>query len=167
MFDLYSSQGVIGQSNIRHALEQLIWGKPINKKSIHTYWYAFIAICDYIGEAMPATHEISLLHEVPNINRYLQSDFGIKLETDVLLLTGNMPFDIPPANDWPMAGLLNRRALEDVARQFNGIEISQELLDALQEEDDQKEEAYDSIRQIKRNVEYCLENNLELISFCH
>jgi hypothetical protein len=168
-FDLYSSQDRYREDHLttRDALEQLIWGKPINKKSIHRYWYAFIALCDWLGEKMPATHEINLLHEVPNINSYLASDFGIKTEIGYVLLTGPDPFDIPPPDDWPMVGLLNRDALSDLAIKFSGIDISQELVDALWEEDEEKAEAYDSIRQIKCNVAYCLEKNLELISFCH
>jgi hypothetical protein len=50
---------------------------------------------------------------------------------------------------------------------FRPVVITDEMLQNLLEEDDEKEMAYDSIKQIKDNISYCLKNNLVLISFCH
>jgi hypothetical protein len=166
-FENYSSQEDTGVNSTKIALEHLIFSKDYNQIAPHTYWYAFIAICDTLGEKFEGTHEINLGYETDFINKYLDSDFNIKLNIEETLLTGEDSFGMPAPDDWPLCGILNRKALLELSEKFRGINISDEQLEELLEEDEEKEMAYDSIRQIKENISYCLENNLELISFCH
>jgi hypothetical protein len=165
-FENYSSQeDTVGNTKI--ALEHLIFSKDYNQIAPHTYWYALIAICDTLGEKFEGTHEINLGYETDFIDKYLNSDFNIKLNIEETLLTGEQPFGLPAPEDWPMCGKLNRKALLELFEKFKDINITDEQLEELLEEDEEKEMAYDSIRQIKENISYCLEHDLELISFCH
>ncbi|PZR24766.1 MAG: hypothetical protein DI535_21060 [Citrobacter freundii] len=166
-FEGYSSQDIPGYTSTKDALEQMIFNKPYDKKSAHAYWYALIALCDSVGEQLDSTHEISLSYETDLINQYLKSDFGIDLKIEEVLLNERPVSNLPRVQDFPMHGVLYKADLLELKEKFKNIEISDEQLDELLEEDDEKEMAYDSIRQIKANVLFCLENDLELLAFCH
>jgi hypothetical protein len=173
-FDLYAGQDQQGYTTTRAALEQLVLGKrhslfsKYDKASAHAYWYAFIAICGYLGERLPATHEIKLSYETDLIDAYLLSDFGITVKIDELLLNGEGgQFGLPEVQDWPLCGVWGREQLTVQQDRFSAIDITDEQLEELAEADDEKEMAYDSIRQIKENVTYCLEKQLGMITFCH
>jgi len=173
-FDLYASQDMRSNTTIRVALGQLILGKrhslfsKYDKASAHAYWYAFIAICGCLGERRPASHEIKLSYETDLIDAYLASDFGISGRIDELLLNGEGGvFGLPEVQDWPLCGLWDREQLTVQQKRFSSIEITDDQLHRMAEADDEKEMAYDSIRQIKENIAYCLDNQLSMITFCH
>jgi hypothetical protein len=166
-FENYAEQDFKGHTTTEQALEHIIYGKPYNKKSGHAYWYAFIALCAHLGEEMPATHEINVGYETDLINEYLESDFGIKTNIEELLLNNSETFGLPKVQDWPLAGLLNKTQLTQLKDTFATVEITDELLQDLADDDQEKEMAYDTIKQTKQNILYCLQHNLELISFCH
>jgi hypothetical protein len=166
-FKNYSSQDFKGHITTGEALEHLIFGKPYNTSSAHAYWYAFITLCSYLGESLDGTHEIKMGYETDLINQYLKSDFGVNITIEEVLINGGDIFGLPAIQDWPLSGLLNRTTLIALQSKFNAINITDEMLEKLFEEDDEKEMAYDSIRQIQENITYCLNNNMDLISFCH
>lgn len=173
-FDNYSEQDFAGHTGTREALEQMILGKrhsllgKYNKKSGHAYWYALIAICAALGERLDATHEIKLSYETDLINDYLRDDFAVRLKIEEVLLPGDDGLmGLPEPADFPMVGLLLPERLAALQKTFAPIEISDADLERLQEEDDEKEMAYDSIRQIKMNIDHCVEKGLSLLSFCH
>ena len=166
-FKLYSEQDFEGHITTKQALEDLIFDEPYNANSAHAYWYAFIAICSHLGERLPSSHEIKLGYETDLINNYLASDFGTNMVIEEWLLNEKSSFGLPLVQDWPVSGLLNNIDLIAFRQKFDSIDITDELLEKLSEEDDEKEMAYDSIRQTQNNISYCLENGLDLISFCH
>jgi hypothetical protein len=173
-FDLYAGQDQKGYTTTRAALEQLLLGKrhslfsKYDKASAHAYWYAFIAICGHLGERLPATHEIKLSYETDLIDAYLLSDFGITVKIDEVLLNGEGgKFGLPEVQDWPLCGVWDRQQLTVQQDRFSAIDITDEQLQELAETDDEKEMAYDCIRQMKENVTYCLEKQLGMITFCH
>jgi hypothetical protein len=173
-FDLYASQDFAGHTTTRQALEQIVLGKrhsllsKYNKDSAHAYWYAFIAICGLLGERMPSSHEIKLSYETDLINKYLRTDFGVNLKIDELLIIGeDYDFGLPHVQDWPMCGLWTRQQLSKLKNTFAPVNITDTDLARLAEIDEEKGMAYDSIRQTKENILYCLDNQLDLISFCH
>src|SRR5205814_2019724 len=132
-----------------------------------SYWYAFIALCAYLREALPATHEIKISYETDLINEYLKTDFELKINIEDLLLTGEDTFVLPAPADWPLHGLVKTPKLLLLKEEFARIEITDDMLEELMDEDEEKGMAYDSIKQLKENISFCLINNLELISFCH
>lgn len=124
-------------------------------------------MCAHLGQDLPSTHEIKLGYETDLINGYMASDFGIKAVIEEVLINERNEWGLPVVQDWPLSGLLDRNQLTKLQSLFAPIEITDEKLEQLQEEDDEKEMAYDSIRQTKENIDYCIYNNLDLISFCH
>lgn len=167
MFELYSGQDFEGHTTTEQALADLIYGNPYNKNSAFAYGYAFIVLCSYIGDRLPGQSEIDFLHVSERMDEYLLSDFGVKMKTADLLLTGALPFDLPAVDDFPMSGLLSVAELENLNEQLKHINITQEQVDILIEEDDEKGMAYDGIMAVKSRIAYCYANELELISFCH
>lgn len=166
-FELYSSQDFKDHTTTREALDHLIFGKPYNNRSAHAYWYAFIALCALLGESLPATHEINLGYETDLINGYLESDFGLKMTIEEVLINERNPFGLPSVTDWPLSGLLEKSDLIALQPKFNAINITEDMLEKLLDEDEEKEMAYDSIKQIKENITHCIKLDMELISFCH
>jgi hypothetical protein len=167
MFDLYASQDIPGSIATKHALEHLIFNKPYHAASAHSYWYAFIAICAHVGTSFNGTHEIKFGYETDFINNYLKTDFGVDLVIEETLLNEERLFGLPRAQDWPMHGVLHKAELLLLKEKFQHIDITDDQLEELLEEDEEKEMAYDSIRQIKENILFCLDNDMQLISFCH
>jgi len=173
-FQCYADQDFDGHTRSRQALEHLILGKRFsllrkyNKTSAHAYWYAFISICAYLGEKLPSTHDMKLSYETDLINEYLKSDFGIDVQIEELMLSGEEGFfGLPQVSDWPLCGLWPSEKLLELRELFAPVTIADDELRRLAEEDDEKEMAYDSIRQIKENITYCIDNKTSLISFCH
>ena len=167
IFRLYSDQDSSWHVSTKAALEQIIFGKPYIEESAHSYWYALISICAHLGEKLIGTHEIKLGYETDLINGFMLSDFGTNIIIEEELLRENVSFGLPQVDDWPLAGILNKMEINTLFQKFTSIEITDETIEKLSEEDDEKEMAYDSIRQIKENLSFCLKNNLNLISFCH
>jgi len=166
-FNNYTRQDRPGSISTKHALEHIIFGKEIISSSAHSYWYAFIAICAHAGERLEGTHEIKLGYETDLINQYFTEDFGKEIVIEDVLLTGPDNFGLPKPDDWPLTGLLNRQALLQLQQQLAGIDITDEAIEALMDEDEDKGLAYDGIQEVKNNVSYCIANNFDMISFCH
>jgi hypothetical protein len=172
-FDLYADQDMKGFTTTREALEQMLLGKrqslfsKYNKASAHAYWYAFIAICGSLGERLSASHEIKLSYETDLIDAYLRSDFSIAVRIDELLLSGeNGLFGLPQVQDWPMCGLWNREQLTIQQERFSSINITDTQLKHLTDEDDEKEMAYESIRQIKENMPLVFDRRFAVVTSC-
>lgn len=166
-FENYSSQDLEEYISTKSALEHIIFGKPYDKKSAHAYWYAFIGICSYAGEALPEGHEIKLGYETDIINGFLEKDFGIKMIIEEELINFWPSFGLPSANSGPFFGVIQKDNLIGLEEQFKDIQITDEMIEKLSEEDGEKYIAYYNIKRIKEKISYCLKNDLELISFCH
>ena len=167
IFKNYSEPIFPSDTKPQEALKHLIFGHPYDARSAHTYWYAFIALCAHLSQELPSTHEIKLGYETDQINEYMATDFQIKVAIEEVLINERNVWGLPAVQDWPLSGLLDRNLLTKVQSLFAPVEISDEMLKQLSEEDDEKEMVYDSIRKTKENIDYCIYNNLELISFCH
>jgi hypothetical protein len=167
-FKLYERQELEDHVTIEDALYQLIFGEPYNVSSAHCYWYAFIALCAHEGEEFLNVSEINVGYETDLIDTHLKNDFGIHLNIESLLLNGSPITSLPPVVDWPQHGILFRPALLSLQEQLKDIHITDDQLDMLLEEDeDDKELAYQGIQQLKRKIDFCVANEMELISFCH
>lgn len=107
-----------------------------------------------MGEVLSGTHEINLHYETDFINRYLETDFGVRMQIENTLLNERPLFKLPKVQDWPVHGVLYTADLLLLDEQFKNITITDEELSELYEGDEEKEMAYDSIRQTKENVRF-------------
>ena len=154
------------------ALKDIINGDIFDTKSNYAYGYALIGICATLGTELPYTQEIKLGYETDLINNVLSEDFRIKefnIEEELFKDNSN-PFVIPKIDDWPLIGLLTAEELVKFRAKLNDVQITDESIEAFsdtEEEDEEKEFAYEHLRGILENVNFCIENSLDMISFCH
>lgn len=155
------------------ALVDIIEGNSFDKKSGFAYGYAVIGICKTLGTELPHDQEIKLGYETDLINDVLQSDFNIqnlKIEEELLADNTN-PFPIPAITDWPVIGLVNLDQLKELKRKLGSVSIAdnkiEELLNADDSDAEEKGFAYEHLVGLITNIDYCIQHNLDMISFCH
>ncbi|NIG52404.1 hypothetical protein [Chitinophaga sp. Cy-1792] len=155
--------------NMQQALKQIIDGyQPKDWEAAASFWYAFIAMADYFGERLQFNHEIKLHYETDLIDRYLKEDFQVEFNSLRTLLNGKLSNDLPPGSqDGIYNGVLKEDELLNLRNKLEHISITDERLKELEDEDFEKEMAYDCIRQLQKHVNYCLANNLSLVVFAH
>ena len=154
------------------ALEDIILNRPYDEKSNFAYGYAIICISATLGKNLPYTNEIKFGYETDLIDKYLSEDFGIAdfIIDDTLLFEELIPFDIPLIDDWPIIQVCTNKKLKKLQNILNDVKITDEMLNLLEEDpdyDDDKFCGYMHIKGLKENIEYCIENNLDMINFCH
>jgi hypothetical protein len=155
------------------ALEDIINGKKYDDSSKFAYGYAVIGMCATLGQGLPHTQEIKLGYETDLINQYLAESFDLKdvVLEEVMFDDDSNPFDIPPPEDWPLIGFLSHAELIKLKDMFKHIKISDEELSDLENgEDDEDEDKWCTYLHIKgfiENIDFCIENGLDFISFCH
>jgi hypothetical protein len=169
--DIYAS--FEGQLSTEKALEDIINGNKMDVYSGPAYGYALICLCEAMGIKSPYTEDIKLGKHTDLINQYLEEDFGID-DIDIeemLLMENSNPFTIPPIGDFPAIGFLDCSALKVLKQMFDNVDIPEEVIEKLIEskelKDAEKGMIYDNIKGIIQNIDYCIANKLELISFCH
>ncbi len=153
------------------ALRHIINGEEYDQDAGYAYGYALIYLCESLGHKLPFSNEIKFGYETDFINEYLDEDFDIRhveIEMELLARNHNI-FKLPRIDDWPLIGLLKENNLLELKTIFKNISISDELVDELEREDgdESKIYAYKYIKGIIQNIDFCLANKLDLISFCH
>lgn len=151
------------------ALVDIVDGRPYDNKSNYAYGYAVIGICATLGEELPYGQEIKLGYETDLINKVLTEDFGVHdFNIEGTLLPDNSnPFAIPPIDDWPLIGLVRHEQLGDLKRGLESLNITDEMIEEMEDDPEEKGFMYEHIQGIRQNVNYCYENGLDIVSFCH
>ena len=154
------------ETNTYKALEHIINGTPQDTQAGFAYGYAIVCLCDVLGAPLPNYHEIKLGVETDLIKTYLKEDFGINdIDLPLILLADNTnPFPIPAIEDWPVIGLVKTADLALLCKELEAVKITDEQLEGLDEE---KEFIYEHIREFIENIQFCVKNDLDLITFCH
>lgn len=157
------------KTSTNQALIDIIQKNPFNHKSNYAYGYALIGLCDTLGKELPYGQEIKLGYETDLINKVLTEDFSIKdIEIEKYLLADNShPFPIPKIVEWPLIGLIRQPQLQELKTKLLSLNITEEQIEELEDDPEDREFTYAHLKGILDNINYCLDNNLELISFCH
>ena len=171
-FDNYNENDHSGIS-VATALKDIITGDNYNEEAGYQYGYAVICICAALGSELPYSQEIKMWHETDFINKYLSESFGIQnmvIEEEFFADNTN-PFQIPKIEDWPMIGLVKHAGLLLLKERLKNINITDEEIEELENSNDEDGEekgfAFQHIKGIIENIDYCIENNLDLINFSH
>lgn len=169
IFQNYNEDDFGDDITTEKALVQLINGEPKDESLGYAYGYATIGLCASLGTTLPYEQEIKLGYHTDIINKVLLKDFGVKklVIEEVLLADDSHPFPLPPIGDWPVIGLVRLHQLQVLADQLKGITISESLIEKVSNDDEEKGFAYENIKGIIDNIHFCIQNNLDLISFCH
>ena len=154
------------------ALTDIIMGNQYNQEG-YIYGYAFIGICATLGIELPYNQEIKFWYETELISRILLEDWNIKTEIDTELFPADHfhPFSIPEIDDFPMISLLDKEHLQALSDLLSKVhktpEEIEDLIDGETEEEEDKGYSYEHIMGLKENIAYCLENELDMVIFCH
>ena len=154
------------------ALTDIIMGRPFDEKKGYTYGYAFIGICATLGKELPFTQEMKFWYETDLINQTLSEDYDIEVEIDTELFPADHfhPFPLPKIEDFPMISLIDQERLKHLASLLEKVHKTKEEVEAMIEDDEDDEEkgfAYEHIMGLKENIAFCLNNQLDMIAFCH
>ncbi len=158
----------------KDALFGIIKGKRFKKKYGYTYGYALISLCATLGRELPYNQEIKLGYETEYINQILAEDFNIKdFDIEVFLFSEDKlsSFPIPNIDDFPMISVVKLQELKEIKSKLSNVIISDAKIEELQNSDDGNEEekgySYEHIKGIIDNINFCIENELDLLSACH
>ena len=154
------------------ALTDIIMGNQYDQEG-YIYGYAFIGICATLGIELPYNQEIKFWYETELISRILLEDWNIKTEIDTELFPADHfhPFSIPEIDDFPMISLLDKERLQALSDLLSKVHKTPEeiddLIDGETEEEEDKGYSYEHIMGLKENIAFCLENELDMVVFCH
>ena len=150
------------------ALTDIIMGRPFDEKKGYTYGYAFIGICATLGKELPFTQEMKFWYETDLINQTLSEDYDIEVEIDTELFPEDHfhPFPLPEIEDFPMISLIDQDRLKHLDSLLENVHKTKEEIEAMIEENE-KGFAYEHIMGLKENIAFCLNNQLDMIAFCH
>ena len=151
------------------ALTDIIMGNQYDEEG-YIYGYAFIGICAALGETLPQTQEIKLGYETDLINQVIAEDYGIEIDIETELFPTDYadPFPLPLIADFPMIDLLDKKRLEHLASLLAKVHKTESEIEAMLDGDDgEKGFTYEAIMGLKENIAFCLENELDMVIFCH
>ncbi len=156
---------------LQKALNTLIDGETCGEKFDFAYRYAFVCLCEGLGDKLPYANEIKYGYETDLINNYLKTEFAFdNFEIEKKLLDiKHFSIKILSLDKFPMmgAGLILTAELIELKNKFDKIDISDtEIEKVFEENNDELGHTLKHIMGIKNNVEFCLNNKLDLISFC-
>ncbi len=159
----------------KNALHDIINGKDLNQKYAYEYGYAIISICATLGKELPYRPEIKLGYETDYINQFLKEDFGLDdFDIEEFLFSDEKLsfFPIPYIEDFPMISVVKLEQLKELKAKFANIKISDDEIDRLindsdNDEDEEKGYSYEHIKGIIDNIDFCIENELDLFCACH
>ena len=173
-FQCYNKDDYLNKKvSTKNALLDIINGNEMNDKFGYQYGYAVISLCATLGKKLPCQQEIKLGY-ADYINQYIQKDFELNdFDFEELLFSDEKlsSFPIPNVEDWPMISVIKLEELKELKDQLKHIEISgekiEELIDSNDEDDEEKGYSYEHIKGFIDNVNFCIENELDLFSACH
>ena len=154
------------------ALTDIIMGNQYDEEG-YIYGYAFIGICAALGVELPYNQEIKFWYKTELISRMLLEAWNIKTEIDTKLFPADHfhPFSIPEIDDFPMISLLDKKHLQALSDLLSKVhktpEEIEDLIDGETEEEEDKGYSYEHIMGLKENIAFCLENELDMVAFCH
>jgi len=150
------------------ALTDIIMGRPFDEKKGYTYGYAFIGICATLGRELPFTEELKFWYETELINQALMEDYNIEVEIENELFGPSHSFPLPLIEDFPMISLIDQDWLKHLTSLFERVHKTKEEIETMIDEDDEEKGfAYEHIMGLKENIAFCLNNQLDMIAFCH
>lgn len=167
-YDCYNSQPFDNAILLEEALHHIIYGEPFIAESAHIYGYAFIALCAAQGREVPYTQDLKLGYETELVTSYLATDFGIDgVVVEDYLFEDSPAKELPKRDDFPILGIIPHDRLENLFSKLPDISLTEEELEDLFDEDDDKGCAYEAIIGIRKNLKFCMDSGLDLVSFCH
>lgn len=167
----YAAQDFPGAVPTAEALRQIIYGEPYDYQSAHSYGYALICLCDYVGVDLTGDSDFKLGYVTDLVDKYLASDFAVDdVDCAIDLFAETPDLNLPPIDDFPGIGILLAAEIQSLYSQLSPIVITDARIDELLSgdlEDEKRGHAYEAIKAFKARIDYCHQHQLALLSFCH
>jgi hypothetical protein len=165
------------------ALEILIYNKTDNPadeiKPDLVFLFVIFQICLSLTKKLPNSIDLKIGPDTGAINYYLRKDFKKRFHLDSLLFSGNFDaLNLPHIFDdleidpyeCPVIGLIPCSALPKIKSKFKNVVINDSILkkmcDSKNEHEVSKAYHYQSIKWVQENIDYCIDNNLDMLSVC-
>ena len=148
-----------------------MWMYITNPKWIKVY--ALQLIINETWVSLPYENDIKVWIETDYIEQFLKKDFEIKEEIIDVLFWNPADFFIKEQDDMPIFGIVELELLKKYQNIFSKLDsITEQKLNQLEEEmdDEESEEkfyAYEHLKWIKENIDFCVKNELDLIVFMY
>ena len=128
--------------------------------------YALLCICASLGKQLPYRQEIKLGADTDEISEVLAEDFGIK-EVDIqkLLVENGHSFPTSQVRE-PSTSLITLEELKIIKKRLCSVHITDKKMQELANIGE-IEYTYEHLRGLIQNINYCVDHDLDMISFCH
>lgn len=152
-------------------LERILNWEEINSNDYEAI-YSLQWICNIIWKQLPYQNDIKLWIESEYIEKHLKEDFWIDFFEEWDLFFKEFLNFIPEQDNLPIYWIISLERLKEIQKYFSKINIKDKEIKKLQEESEIEEEeekwyAYEHIKWIKKNIDFCIENDLDLIIFAY
>ena len=158
---------------VKDWLEKIFSWEEISSWSSYNEVYALQLIINETWVSLPYENDIKVWIETDYIEQFLKKDFEIKEEIIDVLFWNPADFFIKEQDDMPIFGIVELELLKTYQNIFSKLDsITEQKLNQLEEEmdDEESEEkfyAYEHLKWIKENIDFCVKNELDLIVFMY
>lgn len=140
---------------------------------------AFESLCSYLGEELSYGGDFKVGYCTDMLDSVFESDFGVNVNILETILNFEREFFGLPVGEYVFGGLLDKNDLLSLQSQFKKIQITDDFLKTVEDfENEEKKDgepsdkarkaiAYPLIKKIKEHISYCVEGDLDLVSFCY
>ena len=129
--------------------------------------YAFLCICASLGAQLPYRQYIKLGADTDAITEVLAEDFGIKdVDIQKLLVENGHSFPTSQRLE-PSTSLITLEELKIIKNRLSSVHITDEKMQEFSNRKDMDEDTIGHLRGLIQNINYCIDNGLDMISFCH
>ncbi|GHV81112.1 hypothetical protein AGMMS49944_29030 [Spirochaetia bacterium] len=165
---------------ISKAIHDLVYD---DRDAIKADAFALLCICQYVEKTLPDSLDIKSGVHTAQINKILAKDFKLRnFDIEVLLQSPFYLFDLPDIYreldiepyECPVMGILTQANLRYLKNRFRKIKISDETITelinsgdpeaAVLSEDQLKGYDYRIIKWIIEDIDYCLDNGVEMFT---
>lgn len=158
VFNSYNSQSGHRNVTTEQALQQMIMGEPYDKSCADVYGYALIVLVAHLGENLTPEGDVYKLGSVNEDMERVLANYGVSVKFEEAFFSEFYSFGLPRNMDFPMIGGINKSMLQHYQEELEKVNIP-----AAELNDHVKEEALI----FKRAVNYCVDNDLNWITFAH
>lgn len=128
--------------------------------------YALVCICASLGKQLPFRQEFKWGADTDEIAEVLAEDFGIKdVDIEKLLVENGHSFPTSQVRE-PSTSLITLEELKTIKNRLSSVHITDEKIQELVNNGD-NEYTYERLRGLIQNINYCVDHDLDMISFCH
>ena len=158
VYDCYASQSGSRSVSTGQALQQMIFGEAYDKTCADTYGYALIALVAYLGENLTPEGDVFKIGSVNTEIENVLAGVGLSVSFERDMFGEFYYFGLPGNPDFPIIGGISENSLLYYQKALEQVNFSTE---------DLQKQGVEEAMIFKRAVNYCVDNDLNWITFAH